>query len=240
MPFPVTQPELGHAAAKSDLSTDLVAAILTDVRASGFAKIASFASHQLLPLCCALGVPRGDIRDSRKVRPLQPQSSGEARSNTLSSRYGTGPFPFHTETAYWFNPARFLVLHCENPGAGLRPTFLADTHSWQLGDQDRWLLENAGWKIKARKPFLSSILNMRTNRQRVRFDRECMAPFTNDANRAQNLLAQQLERCNAITIHWSAYDLLVIDNERMLHARGPTSAPDPDRTLYRVLISEAA
>jgi len=193
-----------------------------------------------MPLCCALGVPRGDIRDPRKVRALQPQTPAEARINTLSSRYGTGPFPFHTETAYWFSPAKFLVLHCKNPGAGLRPTLLADTHSWQLGGQERSLLENAGWKIKARKPFLSSIFNTKAKRLRVRFDSECMAPFTNDANLAQTLIAQQLGRCNTITIHWSADDLLVIDNERMLHARGPTSIPDPDRTLHRVLISEAA
>jgi L-asparagine oxygenase len=223
---------------KSESTPDLVSPILASLRADGFATIGSFASERLLPLCRLIGVPRGDVRDPRIVRALQPQPVGAARSNTLSSRYGTGPFPFHTEGAYWLTPPKFVVLYCVNPGGGARPTLLADSDSWQLDDSARGLLENAGWKVTARRPFLSSVFDRRGDRVRVRFDQECMVPFTADADSARTLLMQQLEQREGIEIRWSAYDLLVIDNERMLHGRGDTLIPDPDRILHRVLLSE--
>ena len=44
-------------------------------------------------------------RDPRPVRDISPNSEADTRQNTLSSRYGFGAFPFHTDTAYWRQPA---------------------------------------------------------------------------------------------------------------------------------------
>ena len=138
----------------------LLTRLLSDVRQQGFHHSKCFPEERLLDLSRLLGSPRGDVRDPRIIRVLKPQVSDDAPSNTLSSRYGIGAFPFHTETAYWYRPARFLVLHCSNPGSGTRPTLLVDTRTWRLDDSERRLLANAAWKVSSKRVFLFSVLEV--------------------------------------------------------------------------------
>jgi alpha-ketoglutarate-dependent taurine dioxygenase len=49
-------------------------------------------------------------------------------------------------------------------------------------------------------------------------------------------MVDELRSSTVMPIYWRARDLLVIDNQRMLHARGSGSAPDQDRVLARILI----
>ena len=83
----------------------------------------------LLDLACQLGSPQPDPRDHLLVKDIHPQPKERANPNTLSSRYGLGAFPFHTEAAYLSAPPRFLLLYCVHPGDGARPTLLLDASS---------------------------------------------------------------------------------------------------------------
>jgi L-asparagine oxygenase len=62
-----------------------------------------------------LGGIRVDRRSPDPVRDIRTQPIHSAKENTLSSRYGTDAFPFHTDTAHWDQPARYLALYCVDP-----------------------------------------------------------------------------------------------------------------------------
>src|SRR5258708_33000235 len=92
------------------------------------------------------GPIRVDRRSPEPVRDIRPQPVHSAKQNTLSSRYGTDAFPFHTDTAHWDQPARYLVLYCVNPGEGNRATLLQDSRVWQHDDAQKDRACRALWK----------------------------------------------------------------------------------------------
>jgi len=65
-----------------------------------------------------------------------------------------------------------------------------------------------------------------------------MNPMTANARRLKNNLDGCIGRSPVVDINWSEGSLLVIDNHRMLHARGKAIRNDPDRVLKRILIKE--
>lgn len=193
---------------------------------------------EFLPFAKLFGRPSGDTRDSNLVKQLLPQTPSEARPNTLSSRYGTGAFPFHTETAYWKTPARYVALYCSDPGAGKRPTVLVDSRSWELDRRSRLLLCNEVWKVvSGRTRFLCNVLRNGDKMFAVRFDRECMRPAVSTKANAISLLDTLIAHATPIEIKWNKGDLLLFDNHRFLHSRGTSTVNDPDRRLLRILLA---
>src|SRR5207247_3391746 len=76
--------------------------------------------EDLLVFAGHLGRPERDPREKVLVKDIRPQPKDAANVNTLSSRYGMGAFPVHTEAAYLPSPPRFLLLYCVSPGSGGR------------------------------------------------------------------------------------------------------------------------
>jgi hypothetical protein len=70
----------------------------------------------------------------------------------------------------------------------------------------------------------------------LRYDLACMRP----ASKRGKLMAERLEALIASSaperLSWERGQLLVIDNYRMLHARGPAVVTDKDRVLIRILV----
>jgi alpha-ketoglutarate-dependent taurine dioxygenase len=56
------------------------------------------------------------------------------------------------------------------------------------------------------------------------------------ADRLRQSIDEQIAKTQAITVNWSNGMTLIIDNRRMLHARGRASCPDKDRIISRMLI----
>ena len=52
------------------------------------------------------------------IRPGKPSRT----ALSLTTKYGLGEFPFHTDVAYWTTPAKYLALYCIDPGRGKRKT----------------------------------------------------------------------------------------------------------------------
>src|SRR5262249_9326729 len=119
----------------------------SDIDEQGYFILDGVDSEFLLDLAQTLGQIRVENRSPEPIRDIRPQSIAEAKENPLSSRFGTGPFPFHTDVAYWEKPARFVVLYCHNPGGGSRPTHLQDSHSWELGTEARQFAMSEVWKV---------------------------------------------------------------------------------------------
>lgn len=228
-------PEDGNPMPVGRRSGDL--SIIADhLRARGYFWERSWTYREVVRLASTLGRPFGDIGDPRLVRVLTPQPSHEVHANTLSRRHGLGPFPFHTETAYWSRPARYVVLYCVDPGAGERPTLLVDSRQWQLSTKDRRQFLNAAFRVMGRRTFLTSLAVHDGPDLWWRFDRACMSPATSDAGPAIEQISTLIGDSNSVEISWMPRDLLVFDNYRCIHARGAATRKDTDRILHRILV----
>jgi hypothetical protein len=198
-----------------------------------FGSVGCLASSELLELATKLGKPVADARDRCLVKPVSPASNFAAPPNTLSSRYGLGAFPFHTDGAHWLIPPDLLLMYCVAEGSGARATLLHDTTAWELDAGERRVLRNEPWCVtQVAKPFLCSHLGP-TERFRVNYD--CMRPCSASSH-AGAIIAGRLAGGPTRSIPWSAGKMLLIDNARMLHARGQANKPDPDRHHLRILM----
>jgi alpha-ketoglutarate-dependent taurine dioxygenase len=202
----------------------------------GFLLMSGVPETELMDFAHQLGSIRVDKRSPELVREIRPQPLESAKSNTLSSRYGTNAFPFHTDTAHWHRPARYLILYCVNPGEGDRPTLLQDTHSWRLSVEEEDLICRAMWKTGHLRPHLCTVAEQSEQGLAFRYDRDCMKPMTAEARSVEVVVLAKLEQSPQSRIDWRSRTLLVIDNQRMLHARGQGSRPDYNRVLKRILV----
>lgn len=203
----------------------------------GWIHLLGMPVEALLEIAGHLGRVLADPRTGAAVRDLRPQRRDRANPNTLSSRYGDGAFPFHTEAAYLAVPPRFLILYCQDPGRGRRPTQLIDG-SWLI--ERLTLADRPGsWVVRAGRPaFLAHVVERIGTRIVLRYDAECMFPSGRTSYQEQREIDQFLNTAAPTPIHWRPGDLLVIDNARFLHGRGSSTADDHDRLLKRAMIAE--
>lgn len=209
---------------------------LNALRDQGYAFISRIRLEDALAAVQGLGPITVDQRSPEPIRRISPQPIESAKTNTLSSRYGCGRFPFHTDAAHWEHPPDFVCLYCECPGSGDRPTELIDTSAWQMKFQLRVSLLSDIWKTGLQRPWLCTVGSEKDGDMRIRYDVGCMKPCGTAATKTQIEIERLIVASSRIAITWCSNSLLVINNFRMLHARGSSSRPDTDRVLCRTLI----
>lgn len=180
----------------------------------------------------------GDIvpgRGGHLVEDIVPQNAHAAPDGSLSSRYGLGPLPLHTDTAHWVVPAKYLVIACVDPGPIATPTILLDSQVVTLTDRITAICKSAVFLIRnGRRSFYGSILDK--HRPFVRFDQGCMEAVTKEGIEAVEALSRT-RNCAKLYHHdWKPGDILVIDNWRVLHGRGFDGPTCQGRVLLRATI----
>jgi hypothetical protein len=211
--------------------------IREQVRRSGYCQISGLVANEILPLAARLGRVVPDPRTGSAIRDLRPQSRDHANPNTLSSRYGDGAFPFHTEAAYLPAPPHLIFLYCQHPGRGRRPTCLLD--GTELIAVLRGTCRPGSWVVRAgRPPFLAHVVERTETGMALRYDATCMFPVGRAAQQEQSLIDDHLSSQAAIPIFWRAGDLAIIDNGRFLHGRGASPVDDWSRVITRVMVTE--
>lgn len=207
------------------------------LESEGFSLTHRVCENDLLDILKPLGNVRVDPRSPEAVRVIRPQPFSSAKENTLSSRYGTAAFPFHTDTAHWAHPAQYLVLFCVNPGEGQRPTLIQDSRNWPLGPAEYELACKALWRTGHLQPKLCTLAEpTSSSTMAVRYDRDCMRPMTAEARRLEGLLDVWISCASTVEITWEPQSLLVLNNRRMVHARGISKRTDTNRLHKRILI----
>lgn len=186
-------------------------------------------TSDMLVVAKALGRPLG-------VRILTPVDAAEARSGSLSAAYGRGEFPFHTDTAFWPRPARYLIMRVV--GDQRRPTKLLSFEQVRRGLDVRSSLdiERSVWRTRGYAgAFYCSMLLRTGSSYSWRYDVQAMMPANRAAVRARDAMETAIARSECdVNVSWSDSDCLIVDNWRMMHARG---APPPDegsRILFRI------
>jgi alpha-ketoglutarate-dependent taurine dioxygenase len=186
----------------------------------------------------------GDVIPSRRGGPtldlLQLVDSRSARPSSLSARYGTGAFPFHTDCAYYTVPPRFVLLRMGEGCSTDRPTYLLDSQSLSLSPSQQEAARRVLFGVKgAGRPFLSPIFVSRPANKTayVRYDPVCMRPLTKSAVEVASFVTHASELATPIPIYWSEETTAIIDNWRMFHARGSSELRLEQRLLQRVTVT---
>lgn len=196
---------------------------------------APLSRSEALTYFSRIGRPVAGSRHPELVRDIRPQAIQDAPPNTLSSTYGDGAFPFHTDCAHWPRPPRYLVLYCVDPGSGGRETHLVSP-SAAIDNDERRVLRRALWRVRGiRQPFLARVLDGVCGDEFFRYDLECMAPIGNHS-KSTDLFSVLLGECPVQRIDWEPGKYLIVDNWKLLHARGPAQASDRDRLHWRILL----
>jgi hypothetical protein len=171
---------------------------------------------------------------------LRPYRRESAPPSSMSALVGTAAQPMHTDAAYWPEPPRYVALYCIDPGEAP-----CATHVWSL-DFDRLreelprILTEPIWVTRGggSGAFYCTVLDVRDERLRIRFDLCCMrlafttlpdlqVKIASEVNEALRSYAQKVE------VFWQHEAMLILDNWRCLHARGPGAHLAPSRWLRR-------
>jgi L-asparagine oxygenase len=210
--------------------------IENDLERNGFSFLANISEEDLETIAESLGQVTVDPSNPDRIREIRPTLKSWSDKPTLSSKYGIGAFPFHTDCAHWSEPAEYLLLYCVNPGSGNRPTFLVDTMKWIWTETQRNNLVNEVWKRGLKNPRLCTLAEKSVRGPSIRFDRECMVPVTKRAIELLDVIDEKITNSAQERIIWNPGNLLILNNRRILHSRGASEKPDANRVLKRILV----
>lgn len=160
------------------------------------------------------------------------RTQAEARSNSLSGRFGVGGFPHHTDFAFRPIPPRLLILHNESSHVFQRGTFVSTVDLLppkllRTLDRSSWYLTNGG------RTFNVSARISIGDRSAIRWDPLCLSAANAAAHECCELIPRQLSQ-SQVRHRWSPGSALIIDNWRSTHAREALEeGGDHDRRIIR-------
>jgi hypothetical protein len=167
---------------------------------------------------------------------IQPQTSEVAHPRSLSAQYGLNALPFHVELSYRTRPCRYLLLGCIDPGSPGTLTKLLDWRTLGFSPKELHLLESAPILVRSgRRSFYSTILCY--SRTLLRYDPGCLEAVDERGRAVLRLVEHRLALGSSRFHEWRRGDILIIDNWRILHGRGPTQQGS-GRRLARLLIND--
>jgi hypothetical protein len=193
----------------------------------------------LTSLAVQIGTPVPSGRNRPLVDSLAPRPREESRPRSLSGAFGMGSFPWHSEAAHWKVPPRYFLLRAVRLGVGDRPTLLLDrtelclsAAQWQTASAAVW------YTAGGRGVWLTPLLNktLVPGEEIFRYDMAALEPASRTAGRVGEFLQRAICEAPNMSIQWKLGQAMLVDNWRMLHARGESAVPDRDRLLERVLI----
>lgn len=194
---------------------------------------------EFLDLGMSLGNPISSRKHSSFIDILLPKEQHHAHKFSLSSVYGSGKFPFHTDGAYFHIPPKYILLRfCEGDPDGT-PTLLLPFYSL-LSEEEKSLLRNEIWSVKGRtfNFYVSALEKNLRGKEWLRHDPGCMR-LTTKQSILLKLIEEKQKSHLSKTINWHVGKTIVIDNWKVLHARPKVERREVNiRTLQRIMINE--
>lgn len=149
---------------------------------------------------------------------LKARMTEEAKPNTLSSRFGMGQFPLHSDFVLDNQPPQFLFFSAPRPRTFGTTIFDSRTLPQDMRSQAIFLVDQPHHRRYVR-------FEVTTNGNTlVRYN----AAFFRPANEAANALVSILSSEDSTqVIDWNENSMAVIDNRRLLHGRQDNSKLHP-------------
>lgn len=209
--------------------------LLERIKSDGWTEVENIKSDSdLLVIAQMLGTtiphPNGQT-----IFHLVPKNIGEGINGTFSNKYGLGSFPLHTDTAFWPNPVRYILLSSSSISTCQTTITTLTSLLHQLSTNDIKLAERAIFKVKTNNTqFYTSLFFKNRNVQAIKFDNSCMFPANNFAKSFIQLLTEI--NIDVYKINWTGNKAVIIDNWKCLHGRSDAQMNEK-RVLKRIYIN---
>ena len=155
---------------------------------------------------------------------------------SFSYTCGYGEFPYHTDTAFWALPARYLILRVEEESdCQTHYALYHDIFSLSDIDLDEYI-KRACFILKTFNgqrfvPFMFSS----GSEFGYRYDPNTLIPYNDEAKLLVAKFNELLELQKPKSISWSGDNFAIIDNWKGVHSRG-TAINDRNRVLNRIYV----
>jgi hypothetical protein len=112
----------------------------------------------LLELASMYGTPVSARIGGSLIDLLRVKTPDKSHPSSLSARFGTGAFPFHTDGAHHEKVPHFLFMRLVEPERSSRKTLLLDFRG-ALNENSNQVLRSEMWRVRGgARPFLSPIV----------------------------------------------------------------------------------
>lgn len=174
--------------------------------------------------------------NGKDIDYLKPKNSNIAIKDTFSYNYEMAEFPFHSDTAFWNLPAKYVLLSCEGL-SDTATTFLTFEDIYKtLNPEEVIELNKSIFFVKTpTKKFYSSLINIYANQKFIRFDTNCMKPVNKSATKILLIIDNKINQLKISKIRWDQPKVFIFDNWRILHGRESVKN-DENRILKRIYI----
>jgi alpha-ketoglutarate-dependent taurine dioxygenase len=203
----------------------------------GWAEVDEIRSTEaLLVLAKSIGkiIPHPD---GSHLNVVKPKSFAKAINGSFSNKYGYGEFPFHTDTAFWLQPARYIVM--ASMLASDTDTVIIDLGQLvnMLSNNIQMLAKSAIFSVKTTQvSYYTRAILGNTLSDGIRFDSCCMSPANESARCLQKNIIETSQKIEPVKIRWSGSNAVVIDNWKALHGRKAIDQEFESRTLARIYV----
>jgi alpha-ketoglutarate-dependent taurine dioxygenase len=156
----------------------------------------------------------------------------------MSSRFGTGSFPLHTDQAFKRRPPHYILLYHAPPVTSRGTTFMS-LSAMDFTSNELECLRRGIWSVAAgASAFLSPILSSAEGMTAplLRYDPCIMNPICPFALRAADAIARVVDS-QVQTYIYTAGECLILDNWSTLHGRSSGADDDSERELRRISIA---
>lgn len=168
---------------------------------------------------------------------LKSSDGVNSLSGTLSNVHGLAAFPFHTDTAFWGVPARYVVMGMLNKSS-------CTTNFISLNDLAEFITED--FLSKARKSiylletiegskYTSPVFGNNSD-YGIRFDPNIMTPANMHAKRFHEELIGAIGSVKPKKIDWNGNKAIVFDNWKYLHSR--SAVKNEKREIFRIYLEK--
>lgn len=193
-----------------------------------------YSQEEMIKLANSVGKitrhPNGE-----KLAILKSSNGVDSLAGTFSRNYGLSAFPFHTDTSFWGEPARYIVMGMLNKSScSTNYIFIDDIFDLYKGDFVRegqksiYLIDTfEGCKY-------TSPIFYRNAELGLRFDPNIMKPVNKQANSFHLKLLEAINSVEPKSIEWVGNKAVIIDNWRYLHSR--SAVKDEDREVLRIYL----
>lgn len=210
--------------------------VKNDILAKGWCMVDfKLNENELIDFSRQLGVVLPDD-NGNSIQYLKPKSNLTGVRDSLSFNFGYSNFPFHTDTAFWPLPARYLVLTSENISDC--STFLFDFNLIfnECNAKELLDIKKSVFLLKtfAVQKFTTLVIQEKETIG-IRYDPNIMFPVNNSSKRTIELINCSLEKLKSIEVEWTGDNIIIVDNWRFMHSRGDTSN-DKERLLKRIYL----
>ncbi|MGN1220224.1 MAG: hypothetical protein ACI4TU_04720 [Candidatus Cryptobacteroides sp.] len=195
-----------------------------------------FPDMDLIEIASIFGKVVPGARDEI-VQSLPARDKGEGPIGSFSYAVGYGSFPWHTDTAYWDIPARYLLLTSQ--AASSCATLVQSFASIRDGVCDfDYLISRSVFflDVPGRKRYISPVVVGDNGEKGLRLDFHIYRPVNKESYILQERVGVFLKE-NFERKIWTGENVIIFDNWKYIHSR-ENAYNDKTRVLKRIYINE--